>query len=366
MTIPPQSSSKTGNCILYSRQRAGFTLIELLAVIAIIGLLVGLLLPAVQSVRESARRTQCNSNLKQVALATLQHDQAMGRLPPAFSYDKPHNAMAPMLFWLLPHLERTAEYSAVMNTAGSFAGNMYGGVTTYGTNRLAALLVPPFLCASDASAAEFGYYRSDISGNSAFGGDIVKPRWGATNYAFNIGLFGQVFGAVTDQPLCAPNPSYPGGYACQGNRQQTASYAPGRIPDGSSMTIAFAEKLSMPNWQTTGGPYGSCWAASYHNGELYFSYFNSCGGLFSGMGYGSPGKISGKDGYDWMISQKSNQIQDRPPRDASDYRFIHAIHGGAVQCAMLDGRVTSLGANIDFKVMAALLNTDDRQVVSEP
>jgi len=361
-----QGSSTSPTCVINSRQRAGFTLTEVLAAIAIIGLLVGLLLPAVSSVRESARRMRCNSNLKQVALATLQHEHAMRRLPPAFLYDRQRKAMAPMLFWLLPHLERTSEYNAVMNHAGWFPGAMYGGVAMFGTRRLAAMLVPPFLCASDASAAEFGYYRSDISNNCPFGCDFVKPRWGATNYAFNLGLFGQVFGNVNDQPLCTADSSLPGGFSCVGNRQQTAAYAPGRIPDGTSTTIAFSEKLSMPNWQTTGGPYGTCWAASYHNMDVYFSYFNSCEGLFKAGGNKSPGKIPGKTGYDWIVGKKSNQIQDRPPRDASDYRFMHAIHGGAVQCAMLDGRVASFDVSIDFRVMAAMLNTDDGQVISEP
>ena len=91
---------------LSTRQSRAFTLVELLVVIAIIGILIGMLLPAVQQVREAARRTQCMNRLRQQALAMLNYESANMRFPPGFSYDSNRLGTAFWSGFILPHIEQ--------------------------------------------------------------------------------------------------------------------------------------------------------------------------------------------------------------------------------------------------------------------
>jgi prepilin-type N-terminal cleavage/methylation domain-containing protein len=101
----------------------GFTLVELLVVIAIIATLIGLLLPAVQTAREAARRSQCGSNLRQLGLATLNFTETAGRLPPQFGWTRSATgSFGTVLFHVLPFLEEESLFDQTLVAADQGVG----------------------------------------------------------------------------------------------------------------------------------------------------------------------------------------------------------------------------------------------------
>jgi prepilin-type N-terminal cleavage/methylation domain-containing protein/prepilin-type processing-associated H-X9-DG protein len=127
-----------------SEPRKGFTLIELLVVIAIIAILIGLLLPAVQKVREAAARTQCQNNLKQLGLACHAYHDAVKVLPPGYTATAAYPSTSPGWGWaayLLPYLEQGPLYRQI---------NFNLPVESQAAIQT---MLPVFLCPSDAPPA---------------------------------------------------------------------------------------------------------------------------------------------------------------------------------------------------------------------
>src|SRR4051794_1539179 len=105
-------------------RRRGFTLLELLVVIAIIGILIALLLPAVQKVRESANRIQCGNNLKQIVLAAHHYHDGHKHLAPGIGYTPlaTDSVWGHNLFHLLPYLEQSNLYRSALGSVGLTTG----------------------------------------------------------------------------------------------------------------------------------------------------------------------------------------------------------------------------------------------------
>ena len=191
-----------------SRSSKGFTLVELLVVIAIIGVLVGLLLPAVQSAREAARRMSCTNNLKQIGLGLQNYHDTQGEFPPGGIWwtNSPGAAnfarnRGSMLVYLLPFIEEKSLYDSLDLEQNPCYQKFPGGASVNGSPYIAGTVVSVYRCPSDPSPprneivadgiqpgqlAMFSYAASKgptRTGNNAAGSCPERAAYDAYNYS---------------------------------------------------------------------------------------------------------------------------------------------------------------------------------------
>jgi prepilin-type N-terminal cleavage/methylation domain-containing protein len=195
-------------------QKRAFTLIELLVVIAIIAIIIGLLLPAVQKVREVAARIQCANNLKQIGLAVHDYENAYGRVPPcegtgpanaannpyAAGLVSPSGTTGTTFYYLLPFIEQGPTY----NLANGDSMNQPAAST----------VIKQYLCPSDPSVIDAHSYSATACGVMQ-SMNIQRDGFASCNYAANV----QVFDPRGPKSLITS------------------------MPDGLSQTVMFAERF---------------------------------------------------------------------------------------------------------------------------
>ncbi|HSQ54321.1 MAG TPA: DUF1559 domain-containing protein [Gemmata sp.] len=238
------------SCQTSRKRRRGFTLIELLVVIAIIAILIGLLLPAVQKVREAAARVQCQNNLKQIGIALHGHHDAVGYLPP-WAYDfNPAPAGNPLgaqtqghapLTLLLPYMEqdnilKSSNIQLSVIDPRNWPPN-------WGPNIAASAKVKSYVCpATPDRTVDYGPYFVSLGLPNA-GPFLLGP----TDYAAVRGAHGNF------QNACAPtlpSPSDNCGALGQKGTWTVNGMVGGKmtlvgITDGTSNTIVFAEVAGL-------------------------------------------------------------------------------------------------------------------------
>ena len=201
-----------------ARKRTAFTLVELLVVITIIGILIALLLPAVQAAREAARRMQCANNMKQVGLAMHNYNYSLGSLPTGAFLSGGSGSLGPeltALVVLLPYLEQA-------NLAGIYDFNLR---VYHPDNRQAvATSVPSYNCPSDDSAGTVAAY-------SGFARSNVAVSYGSQE-------------GVCETCVCCSNPMPPAEVRTNGAFQFDQARKLNEFIDGTSYTVMASEILT--------------------------------------------------------------------------------------------------------------------------
>ncbi len=308
-----------------STRRSGFTLIELLVVIAIIGVLIALLLPAVQAAREAARRMQCTNNLKQVALAMHNYEGIHGRLPSART-NSPHYWSS--LAQILPQLEGSTLYN-VINFDHSTAPNARNNYDMANTTAI-SFVIAAYLCPSDRKQPP------------------VVTGYGPTNY-FAVAGSGTMAKTLGD------------GLMFDGSGVRFAE-----VTDGLSNTSAFAESIKGSGVDST-SPAAFDLLGQFKGGGGYSSTFTeaACDAIpdYSGL-RGSRwfhGSMSGGStvNHYWAPNSKRADCAG----DTNGLFSARSFHPGGVNAAFADGHIQFVKDTVNPTAWRALATRAGGEVI---
>lgn len=330
-------------------KKRGFTLVELLVVIAIIGVLVALLLPAIQAAREAARRSQCLNNLKQLGLGVLNFESARKHLPPSANVDLTVTTTANNGSWgvhgrILDYIEQAGLKNVV-------------DIETAWDNQqaISGLKIPVFQCPSDGKATEI---------RDAGGGRALLY---STNYGFNMGTW-FVFNPQTKE-------GGPGAFFPNSNLPLA------QFTDGTSHTLLAAEVKAWTPYTRNGGsppteaPDTADEAATivasgpdikdtghteWPDGRVHHTGFTTTLTPNTFVRFTLNNDIVDADYNSWQEGKNGNT-------GSPTYAIVtsRSFHPSSVNVAMVDGSVQNVADDIDLLVWRAMSTRAGDEVVDQ-
>jgi prepilin-type N-terminal cleavage/methylation domain-containing protein/prepilin-type processing-associated H-X9-DG protein len=350
------------NALLRRRpvSRSGFTLVELLVVIAIIGVLVALLLPAVQAARESARRSQCQNNLKQIGLSIHNFEGVYGKFPPAATRVEIDTWMHGPTWWVytMPYVEQNAAYDKIVFPRQTF---WFGGAGGHPNTAIWRNVHFSYMECPSRAGVNSRFSASVNSNDVGYQRPFYTCILGATPHVTAMNANSQFRGPVSD-----------GGVITLGRGQAMAA-----ILDGTSNTIMVGEQ-SAQMYHNNGQPLPIIGDSVNNNGRVDNNRGFHMGTSHVGHPNGDFSMDAGRNCTHSNCARCYNTttinalgIQNRRLlfNDYGEIRCnkpLNSNHPGGINALYADGHIAFVAQTVPLAILKALVNRDDGTPVNLP